>query len=180
MLLCLVWGGIVMKRIAALALVSLALVPTALARQDQTPADVTWRAFSTANGCIFYEGDLLNMVPEAPKATITWSGACKAGEAITGKGAITRKRDVNGFATTRTYNGQLVGGYLDGRITITDSYVGIANPGDRDAGTPHTFSYRMGCMVLSGTNGALESGTIGGQPVQCVAKAANIAPANAE
>ena len=59
------------------------------------------------------------------------------------------------------------------------SYVGIDNPSDKETGPANTFTYRMGCMVLSGTDGDLESGSIGDQPIQCVAKTANIPPANA-
>lgn len=171
-----------MKRFFALVLLSAALAAFAHGQQTGRPApvDVTWRAFTTPNGCIFYEGDLLNMVPEAPKATATWSGACKAGEAITGKGTITLKRVVNGFATTRTYKGELSGGYLNGKITSTNSYVGIDDPSDKEIGAPHTFLYQMGCMVFSGPQGDfLESGSSGDQPIQCVAKTANVAPANA-
>jgi len=160
--------GLIMKRFVALVLLSTALATSAHA-QAPAPIDVTWRAFTTPNGCIFHEGDLLNMVPDAPKATATRSSACKAGEAIIGEGTITLKRLVNGFATTRTCKGQLSGGYLDGRITIADSYVSIDNPADKETGTPHTFPCRMGCMVLTGTDGDLESGTIGNQPIQCVA-----------
>ena len=167
-----------MKPYVALVLLSAALATSAHG-QAPAPIDVTWRAFTTPNGCIFYEGDLLNMVPDAPKATATWLGACKAGETITGKGTITLKRLVNGVATTRTYRGQLSGGYLDGRITIAANYVGIDNPADKETGLANTFPYTMGCMVLTGTDGDLESGTIGNQPIQCVAKTANIPPADA-
>ncbi len=168
-----------MNRPAAIALLSAAFaLPMAFAQDaDDSSVDVTWRAFTTPNGCIFYEGDLLNMVPEAPKATATFSGACKSGEAITGSGTITLKRLVNGYNTTRTYKGTLNGGYLDGRITIADSYVSVTNKADKGAAPVNSFPFRMGCMVLS--NGQLESGSIGKQIIHCRPKTANVAPANA-
>jgi hypothetical protein len=173
-----------MKHLAAIALLSLACASAASAQEAAVAADgsidVTWRAFTTPGGCIFYEGDLLNMVPDAPKATATWSGQCKAGEAITGTGTLTLKRPLNDLNTTRTYKGAVVGGYLNGRITISDSWIGITNKADKGAEPVNTFTYRMGCMVLSDTGGQLESGSIGKQYVLCRAKTANVPPANAE
>ena len=174
-----------MKRIATLTLLATLLATSASAQENGSrtrpaPIDVTWRALVTPNGCVFYEGDLLNMVPDAPRPTVTFSGACKPGEAITGTGTITRKRQINDYNTTRTYKGSIVGGYLNGKITIVDSLVGISNPKDRETSPAHTFPYRMGCMVLSGTDGDLESGSIGNQMIQCVAKTTNIPPAKVE
>lgn len=168
-----------MNRLAAIALLSAACGIASAQEPADNSVDVTWRAFTTPNGCIFYEGDLLNMVPEAPKATAAFSGACKSGEAITGTGTITLRRVVNGLNTTRTYKGAIKGGYLDGRITIADSYVSITNKADKGAQPVNTFTYRMGCMVLSDSGGQLESGSIGKQIIQCRAKTANVPPANA-
>ncbi|HEV7691319.1 MAG TPA: hypothetical protein VGO52_10865 [Hyphomonadaceae bacterium] len=168
-----------MNRLAAIALLSLTCGIASAQDAGDKSIDVTWRAFTTSSGCIFYEGDLLNMVPEAPKATATFSGACKSGEAITGTGTITLKRVVNDINTTRTYKGTVKGGYLDGRITIVDSYVGIADKADKGSSPANTFTYRMGCMVLSDSGGQLASGSIGNQIIQCRAKTANVPPENA-
>ncbi|HVY88664.1 MAG TPA: hypothetical protein VG942_07340 [Hyphomonadaceae bacterium] len=168
-----------MKRLVVAALLALGVGAPAAAQQADDAADVTWRAFTTPEGCIFYEGDLLNMVPDAPKATATWKGApCKPGDAITGTGVITLKRVVNGYNTTRTYSGVIVGGYLNGRITVADTYVSLTNKADKGGTPANSFPYKMGCMVMSGT-GELESGSIGKKQIRCRAKTANVAPPNA-
>ena len=114
------------------------------------------------------------MEPEAPKATMTWSGACKAGEPINGKGTLTFKRTGHYYETTRKYTGTLVGGYLDGAITIADTYASITKKADRGSSPVDTLPFKMGCLILS--DGAMASGMVGNQHLRCRPKAVGVTP----
>ncbi|MEP7209791.1 MAG: hypothetical protein ABI740_03045 [Alphaproteobacteria bacterium] len=154
------------------------LVAPALAQKPQAD-DTIWLKFDLAGGCFAYETKLFDMVPNAPKAIATWSGACKAGEPISGAGTLTLKRSpVNGLDTQRSYKGSFTAGYLDGLVTIRESYQSLTDKADRGAEPVRTFPYRMGCMLLS--TGEPESGSQGSRQFKCRPKTAGVAPAGVQ
>jgi hypothetical protein len=144
--------------------------------QEPEPDDSIWLRFDLPGGCFAYESMLFDMVHDAPKATAAWTGACKAGEAISGPGTLALRRSpVNGFDTQRSYKGAFVAGYLNGPVTIRDSYQSLTNKADKGTDPVHTFPYRMGCMLLAETREP-ESGSEGKRYIKCRPKTAGAVP----
>lgn len=123
-------------RTLAVAACAMGLAAPVVAQSGTEPAP-GFRQDRTREGCLFF-------APASAGSdwSFTWVGSCTPGQVINGQGTL-EGRGPQGF--TPRMSGQMIGGYLNGPITLVSIYPAV--PGRPRMEETQHFQYNMGCNV---------------------------------